>query len=303
MSDEIQETPWAATRNLLGAVGFILILLGGEILVDKTGERFALGLGLAAVGIPVFFVGVFWKWLQPRFSVANAKRLNFIAADPIWWVALFAVFASFSFTQLGLGPTALILVPLGVAYAIFAWRKADRAEKAASYSGQSLESVDAEWRNDQRLQIKQDVLHLLDFGVHQTTLVMLNDLVERIPAIYDLMEYESPLPSNLANKQAHIDAQEYLKTVRNRICDGSERASRYQSIMHSAESVAEQLLRSTPQAERPQGIDPLELRDYAISFRQAVYTARFLHTEKYKIEALVISQRSTLIERFRARNK
>ena len=46
MADEIPETAGAATRNLLSAVGFILILLGGDILLDKTGDRFPLGLGL-----------------------------------------------------------------------------------------------------------------------------------------------------------------------------------------------------------------------------------------------------------------
>jgi hypothetical protein len=300
MSDEIQETPGAAVRNLLGAVGFILILLGGEILLDKTGERFALGVSLIAVGVPVFFMGVFWKWLQQRLATGVARKLNFISADPVWWVAIFSVFTTFSLNQLGLVQTLLILALLGIGYAYFEWRKASKArplEVKTATGNENSFIVAADTK-----QIETDVLHLLDFGVYQTTLVMLSELVDRIPKIYNV-DYHAPFPLNLSNRHAHDDAQVYLQSVRNRICDGSERAGRYESVMRNAEGVAEQLLRSTPQEERPSGIDPLVLRDYAISFRQAVFTAAFLRTEKHRIEGSIISQRRTLIDRYRLRSK
>src|SRR5258708_23571431 len=82
MAEELPETAGAATRNLLGAGGFIVILLGGELLLEKTGDRSALGLGLVIGGIPVFFAGVFWKWLQRRLTTAISVKLNLVAADP-----------------------------------------------------------------------------------------------------------------------------------------------------------------------------------------------------------------------------
>jgi len=294
MADEIPETAGAATRSLLGAVGFILILLGGEILLDKTGDRFSLGIGLVAVGTPVFFLGVFWKWVQQRLAAGVAKKLNWIASDPIWWVALFSVFTSFSFTQFGLLPTAAILVPLGIAYAVFMWRKAAKA--TAPIPRNALELANAQLLHQKDAESALDVLHMLDFGVYQTTYVMLSQLVDNIPAIYNV-DSNAPLPLELANQKAHNDAQVFMQSVRNRICDGSDRASKYMNLMYSAERMAEHELKITPPEQRPAGIDPLVLRDYAIAFRQAVLTASFLRGQKHEIEDNIISQRRNLIER------
>jgi hypothetical protein len=126
--------------------------------------------------------------------------------------------------------------------------------------------------------------------------------VARIPTIYNA-DIEAPLPPNLSNQQAHNDAQVFMQLIRNRICNGEERAGRYEGVMYNAQYAAERMLKLTPQEERPQGIDPLVLRDYAISFRQAVYTAAFLRAEKHKIEENIINQRSRMIERFSSRNK
>jgi hypothetical protein len=151
-------------------------------------------------------------------------------------------------------------------------------------------------------QLDQDILHLLDFGVYQTTLVMLSYLVDQIPKKYDI-DPTSPFPTELANDKARNDADIYLETVRRLICDGSERARNYEGIWLRAEGEAERLLRQTPQDERPPEVDPLILRDYAISFRRAVYTAMFLRAQRREIETIVIRQRSTLIERFRTRQE
>jgi membrane-bound ClpP family serine protease len=82
MAEELPETAGAATRNLLGAVGFILILLGSEILLEKTGERFSLGVGLVSAGMA-------------------------------------------------------ILVPLGVGYAIYSWRKRRKNSVVRSDKGKA----------------------------------------------------------------------------------------------------------------------------------------------------------------------
>ncbi|MGV3634059.1 MAG: hypothetical protein ACO1NY_06880 [Pseudorhodoplanes sp.] len=148
----------------------------------------------------------------------------------------------------------------------------------------------------------RDILHLLDFGVYQTTLVMLTYLVDEIPEAFDI-DHNKPLPATAANAFAHNTATEYLESVRRYICDGSERAARYESVYFGAERDAEHEVKSIPQDKRPAGIDPLLLRDYAISFRQAVRTASFLRREKREVERIVIQQRSTMIERFQRCNR
>src|SRR6266567_3033780 len=204
MSDELSETAGGATRALLGAIGFILILLGGELFVNQP-ERLRLAIGLTAVGIPTFFAGVFWKWFQQKLATSMANKLNWLAADPIWWVIVISTATSFSFTQLGVAPTAVFLALLGVGYAIFAWR---RATKPTKYDDGAVAIVDTELRDQDNAQAKRDLLHLLDFGLHQATLVMLNGLVDRTPLIYS-GDIHASMPLNLANEQAHNDAQAY----------------------------------------------------------------------------------------------
>ena len=47
MSDAIEKTAAGATRSLLGALGFILLLLGLEMMTEKAGIQFGLGLFLS----------------------------------------------------------------------------------------------------------------------------------------------------------------------------------------------------------------------------------------------------------------
>jgi hypothetical protein len=291
MADEIPETAGAATRNLLSAVGFILILLGGEILLDKTGDRFPLGLGLVVAGIPIFFVGVFWKWLQRRFATGIAKKLNWIAADPIWWVALFSVFTAFSFTQLGLGATALILAPLGIGCATFAWRKAG---KATARGGDDIALVDAQWRNKTDAQIARDILLLLDFAVHQTTSELLDGLIKITP--------QRILAEPLVLAAEHYEeATKYLEQVRSKLA-GSHRISDIATQLSDGEWQAEQQLRETPPEKRPAGIDPLDLRKWAIANRQCWLVSRYLISQLSEVKENLRTQRSGLIERFRLRS-
>lgn len=292
MADEIQETAGAATRNLLGAVGFILILLGGEILLDKTGDRFLLGLGLVAVGVPIFFVGVFWKWLQRRLAAGIAEKLNWIAADPIWWVALFSVFTAFSFTQLGLMSTTLILVPLGIGYAIFAWRKAGKA--AAARSGADLSLVDAQWRNQRDAETARDLLLLLDFAVYQTTDELLDSLIGAAPQ--RVLDEQLVLAAD-----RYEETTKYLQQVRTKLA-GSHRMSDITTQLYDGERQTELQIRETPPDQRAAGIDPLDLRKWAIANRQCWLVHQYLIRQLAEVKETIRTQRSGLLDRYRLRS-
>ncbi len=256
-----------------------------------------------------------WRGIE-----ALANRLG------IWATALGVVWGGMSYlasyiTALsGLGWAAYVFIGLGAACvlslvmsaALVAWRYfnplppppplpvvvADATSIAPRKA--SLRAEDVSLRAEDA-ESARDILHLLDFGVYQTTLVMLSHLVDRIPEKYDV-DPMSPFPAEFANAKARNDADIYLETVRHFICDGSERARNYQNIWLRAEGEADRLLRETPQDQRPPGVDSLILRDYAISFRRAVYTASFLRAQRAEIETIVIHQRSTMIERYRMRN-
>jgi hypothetical protein len=305
MADLDMPKTWeGAARWFLG--GTIIFASGFEAVVLFWEGKFLLALGSLSVAVILMAVLLQWERLKAQLPRATGA---FTAAskDGRLWAILLLIIAEASRFPANIYESWLYGLPLFVAVLLFfaSWKylKPPQGEQSSDKGAHTRLATTTEPATAQiDGQARLDLLHLLDFGVYQTTLVMLSELVARIPPIYKV-DYQAPLPADLSNQQAHNDAQVYLQLVRRRICDGSERASRYESVMYNATSAAEQILRSTPQEERPKGIDPLILRDYAISFRQAVYTAAFLCTEQYNIEAAVISQRSTLIDRYRLRSK
>lgn len=303
MAGEAPLTAGGATRELLGAIGFILLLLGGEKILE--GKQIPLGGALCAAGGPIFFAGVFWRWLQDKLSTSLASRLNAAATEPFWWVGtLFALIAA-SYWLLGEAATHWdsapwvhglwpIFVALAFLYVLLAWRKLGII-KTANDSGRVIDCK----ANPQN---ERDLLLLLDFSVYQTTLEMLSRLVADTPPAFTV-DIAKPFPPEHANATSQADAELYMRRVRQYICDGSDRASRYYSLIQSAEHEAVNELKSTPPQKRPEGIDPLILREYAIAYRQAVRTAAFLRYEQREIQETVIRQRSILIEQFRSRHK
>jgi hypothetical protein len=287
MSDELSETPEGATRGLLGALGFTMILLGFEALIDKTGERLILGVGLLAAGSLVFFAGVFWKrLLQQWVTTGIVQKVNNISADPMWWVAVFSVFTTFSLNQLGFVLTMAMLVPLGVVYAIYSWRKASKPTRppgggdTASFTGVAL--------TDLPKQARLDLLQLFDFAVTQTTVVMLDGLIELAnapEAAESEQDWDSP--------QKGTDW--YVGFVRQRLGDRTDRQAKFNFMLQVAAVEAERKIEAIPIDQRPDGVDPLKLRRRQIQNLQRERTVQFLRNEKREAEESLISQRTELI--------
>lgn len=93
MSDELAaETPDTAIRAYLFAIGFTLVLLGGEMMAEKENPRFYTGLALVILGLPVHLSWVFWQRLKPWLGERQIKEAAAIAVSPRWWfIMLFAL--------------------------------------------------------------------------------------------------------------------------------------------------------------------------------------------------------------------
>jgi hypothetical protein len=94
VSDEIPETADKAIRLWLAAIGFTLVLVGGEMMAEKDGARFGIGLALVIVALPVHLAWVFWQRLKVRLGRGVVLEIGTIATSPRWWFALLFVLLS-----------------------------------------------------------------------------------------------------------------------------------------------------------------------------------------------------------------
>jgi hypothetical protein len=88
MSDEIQDTPAGATKGLFGALAFILLLLGAEMMLEKDGARFWIGLALGGCGFVCTYAAVFWNFVRQRLPGGTTAEINAIATSPRWWLGV-----------------------------------------------------------------------------------------------------------------------------------------------------------------------------------------------------------------------
>jgi hypothetical protein len=87
MADEtLQESFSGSTKALLGAIGFLLLMFGGEIMIEKQEPRLALGAVLVACGILCFYLAWAGRALRRRLPAGSIARFNTIGADPRWWL-------------------------------------------------------------------------------------------------------------------------------------------------------------------------------------------------------------------------
>lgn len=91
MSDEAQDTPVAATKSLFGALAFIFLLLGAEMIAEKDGTRWIPGVALIICGISSTYAAVFWNFVRTKLPKGAAIKINAIATSPRWWLALILV--------------------------------------------------------------------------------------------------------------------------------------------------------------------------------------------------------------------
>jgi hypothetical protein len=101
MSDELPETADKAIRLWLAAIGFTLVLVGGDMMAEKDGTRFGIGLVLVIIALPVHLGWVFWQKVKPRLNAGILKELGVVAVSPRWWFgALLALLAALIFTPI-----------------------------------------------------------------------------------------------------------------------------------------------------------------------------------------------------------
>jgi hypothetical protein len=96
MSEEVPETADGAIRGWIIAVGFTLVLVGGELMAEKDGIRFYSGLGLAVAALPCYLSVALWKTVKPKLGLGFLTTLNEVATDARWWMgAIFVILLSF----------------------------------------------------------------------------------------------------------------------------------------------------------------------------------------------------------------
>src|SRR5262245_19814701 len=82
MADEASDTVGGGVRNYLGAIGFIVALIGAEIL--REGGSQWLGISLLAAGLPIFLAPTAWKFvssrLRPKPLAASEPTLKYLSA-------------------------------------------------------------------------------------------------------------------------------------------------------------------------------------------------------------------------------
>lgn len=106
MSETVPDSADRAIREYLGAVAFTLVLLGGEMMVEKEGSRFVWGLVLMAAALPIYLSGAWWKLLKSRLNKSAVDAVEGVAVSTPWWVrsALIATLAFLifnAFLQIG----------------------------------------------------------------------------------------------------------------------------------------------------------------------------------------------------------
>jgi hypothetical protein len=81
MSEEAPETADAAIRGYIAAIGFTLVLVGGEMMAAKEGGRFALGAVLLIAGLPCYLAAGLWNSVKSKLSTRNLATLGMVAGD------------------------------------------------------------------------------------------------------------------------------------------------------------------------------------------------------------------------------
>jgi hypothetical protein len=81
-----------ATKALFGTLGFLLLMFGGEVMLDKAEPRYPLGIVLCACGAISFYLAWAGKAIRGRFSNENIQKINEIAGNPAWWLGIVLVF-------------------------------------------------------------------------------------------------------------------------------------------------------------------------------------------------------------------
>jgi len=144
-------------------------------------------------------------------------------------------------------------------------------------------------------QTGRDILLLMHFAVYQSTVLMLDNLLEAAPEA--LPEWPLEAGGDFSS------ATEFVDLVRRKLDPGSWRRADFEGVMRNAEGIAEHTLEETPIDQRPDGIDHLALRKWAIARLQCNRAVIFLKGQKQEAEENLRSQRTNLLQRYVEKNK
>jgi hypothetical protein len=141
-------------------------------------------------------------------------------------------------------------------------------------------------------QTERDLLMLMHFTVCHSTVLMLDDLLKAAPE--GIGDGPLELGGDFVLKNALV--QEFTELVRRKLDPGSWRRSDFENVLRNAEGTAERRVEETPMDQRPNGIDPLALRRWAIAHLQCVHAIEFLQKQKKEAEQNFLNQRSNLLQ-------
>jgi len=88
MSETVEKTAGGATRGLLGSFSFILVMLGLEMVTDKTGIQLGLGVFLIIVGALCAYAAFFWESAKRVLSDDAQAAIGHFAQSRVTWALM-----------------------------------------------------------------------------------------------------------------------------------------------------------------------------------------------------------------------
>jgi hypothetical protein len=88
MSDAVEKTAAGATRGFLGSLSFILLMLGLEMLTDKSGIQLGLGFFLVIFGALCAYAAFFWESAKRVLSTEAQVALGRFAQSRVTWFGM-----------------------------------------------------------------------------------------------------------------------------------------------------------------------------------------------------------------------
>ncbi len=240
--------------------------------------------------------------LRSRFTALD-RNINRIAAWGTFvglvWVAMSWVASNIA-PLAGYGWGAFVFVGLGAAsvlslvmsMALIAWRYFNPLPTQSEIVATSPAKDGA---GTELLEIQRDLLHLLDFAVAQTTVAFMDELYQLAPSFGD------PLKMEEGFLRHDDDGRKYLRRAQSDLGD-SHYGAEIRLLMQESQTDAEIMVKGMPAEQRPEGVDPLDFREHAITALQCGRARVFFWQQKREIEAQLRNQRSKLIERRRQRS-
>jgi hypothetical protein len=88
MSDTVDKTAAGATRGFFGSISFILLLLGLEMLTDKSGVQLGLGFFLVIFGAICAYAAFFWESAKKVLSSEAQEAIGRFAQSHVTWFGM-----------------------------------------------------------------------------------------------------------------------------------------------------------------------------------------------------------------------